>query len=237
MMISTRELVARLSAMDFGRSDTMLRADVDLDPALFLELLRETRLRIVPTSEGPVSVVSERGDPRDFSRQSGSFDLHTDGLYHEKIPQLVILWCENHGTGSARTTFADTRLALAQLEDEIPVLRKLESVYIGKTGGEFSNAVVQTHPWTGEETVSLGSRAFLKPRYDPASIADVPPLRSVVDAAQRLFAALDRSVVHAQRWHEGGFVLFDNYRFVHGRVAQQPDLARRLLRIWLTLDP
>lgn len=235
-MLTTREFVACLSAMEFDRSNTMLHEDVDLDPALFLELLQATRFRIVPTSEGPISVVAERGDSRDFSRQTGGFDLHTDGLYHEKIPELVILWCEDPGSGKTPTTFADTRLALAQLGDEISVLRKLESVYIGKTGGEFSKAVIQNHPWTQEETISLGSRAFLKPRYDPATISDVPPLRSIVNAAQSLFTALDESVVYTQSWSKRALVVFDNYRFVHGRIAEHPDFTRRLLRIWLTLD-
>src|SRR5947208_3555522 len=104
----------------------VLRGDFDRDG--LLATLRDSSLVVMPSSDGNISIVQESGDSSDFSRQSGYFDLHKDGLYHRTPPHFVLLYCEDAGRGDSPTVVADTRPVVEEIDrrPELHVLKEVE---------------------------------------------------------------------------------------------------------------
>jgi alpha-ketoglutarate-dependent taurine dioxygenase len=236
-MISTVEFINHLESLVLLKGDTLVIRQVDFDPLTFIELINDTKFRIVSNSEGKVSQVEQGDDSRDLSRSVGNFDYHSDGLYHPIIPQFGLLFCKKQGARKATTRFSDSLSALNSLKhnESIEVLRKLDTVYINKSGIQYSQPLVQKHPLTGDEILVLGSRAFLRPRYKNAAVSGLPTLRDISFVSNMLYEAIDSSFTHEQRWKDGDLIIFDNYRFLHCRHSPEPDFNRQLLRIWLNI--
>src|ERR1039458_1310701 len=107
----------------------ILHGDFDRDG--LLAVLQASSLDVIPSADGDISIVQESGDPTDYSRQSGYFDLHKDGLYYESPPHFVLLYCEHAGRGDSPTLVVDTRPVVAEIDrrPELQVLKELELVY------------------------------------------------------------------------------------------------------------
>jgi hypothetical protein len=195
---------------------------------------------VVPASDGDLSIV-QGGDSRvDLSRASGQFDFHLDGLYMNRLPHWVLLACEDPGSSTTFTRFADSTQVIKQLDKEIlDVLAALAIVYVSKSGDAHRQPLVGVHPTSGEPALMLGSRAYVE--LDPqlaGGVANLPTIREVTDAMVVVFAAVEASVVQEIRWQRGDAVLFDNYRYLHARWGKAPDPERRLRRVWLDdLEP
>lgn len=201
---------------------------------VLVEHIRQSSMAIVPSSDGDVSTVIEAGDKSDFSRQSGYFDLHKDGLYHPNPPHYLVLLCEDPGRGDTPTVVVDTRPVVAEIARRpvLGILSDVEVVYLGKAGDEQAHPLIGKHPSAGWPILNLGSRAFLRPS------ANIPTpsttLRQMVVAMTEVYRLLDNAVVLRHHWKAGEVLLLDNHTFVHGREANAVDYNRKLARIWLT---
>lgn len=235
-LMSTEELVAYLSDLNATSGGALETLRVDFQPELFLKMIAAAPLRVISSSDGLISTVEEHGDPVDFSRQTGSFDLHTDGLYLDTPPDYVLLYCVDSGSANTPTLIADSRAVIEQLRksNALEILNRLDIINYNKVGRPFSRPLVQRHPRSHELVLNLGTRAFLQPRLHPDEIASSPSLRQITNAAGRLYQALDRAIIKQHRWSVGDLLVFDNYSYLHGRVAEQIDRQRKLLRVWLS---
>jgi alpha-ketoglutarate-dependent taurine dioxygenase len=233
--ITAEEIVQEIAAKASATADLLEVRDLEsFDVSHFLGYVEASSLQVIPSHEGPVSTVIEEWHPVDCSKQTTHFDLHTDGLYRYRVPDLVALYCENPGRGDSPTRFADTRPACRELETggAMSVLRRCQIAYIGRDGRHFPSSLVQRHPVSGEEVLNLAARGYVCPKFDGSS---VPSIREINEAVSEMYAALDRAVVLSHGWTRGRIVLCDNYTYVHGRDAKAPDTDRVLLRIWLSV--
>src|SRR6266478_5715965 len=221
------------------RSGTILKViqHVDLEPLYFVNKIAQLGLDVVESNDGAVSIVQEQGDPLDFSRQSWQFPIHTDGLYHARIPDLVLLYCRDAGNGATPTAISDSRAVFKRPGRQLrmDLLQSLELVYVGKDGKEFPSPLVQSHPHAGYPILHLGHRAFIR----AASTADRQKLRLSPRRGARIVEALREQMCAAMYirhyWKAGDALLIDNHTFVHGREAESIDRQRKLLRIWLSV--
>jgi alpha-ketoglutarate-dependent taurine dioxygenase len=204
------------------------------DVSVFLQQVDASKLQVVHTHEGPVSTVVEKWHPVDCSKQTTQFDLHTDGLYRYRAPDIVGLYCENPGRGDAPTRFVDTGHVCKELAScgVMSTLRRCQMTYIGRDGQHFPSKLVQRHPVSGGEVLNLGARGYICPMFDGDY---TPSIREITDAVAQMYKALDNAVVLSHRWAKGEMVVCDNHTYVHGRDAYAPDTERTLLRFWLSV--
>lgn len=236
--LSTDDLFKRLVQIDSRRDDHLLVLDdVALDPEELFARCRSGPLHVLPSSDGPLSVVQEDDSSVDFNHHGRGFDFHTDGLYYDLIPDFVILYCLSAGTQSTLTTFADTRKAAQRIErDEgLATLRQCESVYVGRDGCAYAQPLIARHPRSGEPILHITARGFIRPQVSEDAVASMGSLRDFIHAQNELFALLDESVVCRHRWNANQLILFDNFSFVHAREVLGRDPDRKLYRIWLCL--
>ena len=202
----------------------------------FENALRESPFAIIPSADGDISTVYESGDSTDYSRQSGNFDLHKDGLYCTTPPDFVLLFCAEAGRGDSPTVVIDTRPIVRRIEErpELRVLKYAELVYRGKDGNEHPRRLVEPHPLTGWPILNLGARAYVRPLKGESNEV-VPTLREITRAMNEVFRLLDDAKVLRHFWKKDDFLLIDNHTFVHGREAKSVDHQRKLLRVWLSV--
>lgn len=187
-------------------------------------------LKVISSRDGPISVVFDSNDPKDFSRQTGQFDWHKDGLYLDKLPEVMMLYCVDPGRGNTPTVVGDCE-ALFDVASpaEQRQFQELELVYIGPEGEQFPRPLVERHPRTGRSVLNIGQRAIVRPRFEGHSTA--PDLRSVLP---KLRDRLNEGQIFTQTWHAGDLLMVDNMQFAHARRADCPDPDRRLLRLWFS---
>lgn len=233
--LSVAEFVSRLVHLTKGSAGVLDCSRVSLTAAGFISHVAEHPLRILASSDGLVSEVHEERVTNDFSRQSGNFDFHTDGLVYDSVPQFVLLYCDNPGSGAAETLVADSRRVCQRLsKSELNLLAQCETEYQGKLGNIIRHPVVVDHPSSGEPVLNLGTHGLLRPWLTSGQQAGSPPLREVVRIMSKLYAAIDDSIVLRHCWQRGDALLIDNYAYLHARLARSRDSNRRLLRIWLS---
>lgn len=236
-VLSATELVTELDTEDVLESGVLKEYSVELRLDEFWQAIANSRFMFRHSSDGWYSVVREEQDALDFSKQSRSFDFHTDGLYYSKVPDFVILYCVDPGTTNTKTVFADSRMIQENLRnsDYWTALEQLEFVYVGKDAREFPRSLIEKHTRTGQPIFNLGTRGYIRPSLDPDRLAHSPSMRVMTRAANQMINAIDKFVVHAQEWQAGRLVFFDNQTYVHGRMAEEEDPTRVLYRFWLSM--
>jgi alpha-ketoglutarate-dependent taurine dioxygenase len=217
-------------------SAQLIVEDVAFEPQELLGRLEKGVLKVIPSSDGPLSVVRDDNDPVDFNHHGRNFDFHTDGLYYEEVPDFVGLYCVNAGSGATRTIFTDTRRVAAGLggDDRMKVLLDSQVVWIKKDASEYLKPLVVPHPRTGEKVLHMTARGYIRPISEIRLVPGMPSLRDYVTAQSRLFELLNESICHEHRWIAGQMILFDNYTYVHARENSRPDPDRVLYRFWLS---
>jgi alpha-ketoglutarate-dependent taurine dioxygenase len=198
------------------------------EPAIRLAVAA-TGMSLITSHDGYVSTVRETGKERDFSRQTGFFDYHTDGLYLAQPPEAVLLHCVSTGASANPTVLADTVDAISRLPNaDLRVLRQLDLVYIASTGERHSRPLIEDS--SGRMTASLASRGYVaqSPR-----VSSPPTMREIAAAMSALFVALESAVILEHEWAVGDVLVFDNHRLVHARRGLPGDVERVLLRAWI----
>lgn len=229
------EIVQEMEAKAASTAHLLEVWDIDaFDTTRFLQQVDASTLQTIHTHEGPVSTVIEKWHPVDCSKQTTQFDLHTDGLYRHRVPDIVALYCENPGRGDTLTRFVDTRQACRDLERRgvMGTLRRCQMAYIGRDGRHFPSDLVQRHAVSGEEVLNLGARGYISPMFDGGY---APSIREITDAVAEMYKSLDAALVLSHRWCKGQIVVCDNHTYVHGRDAHTSDTERTLLRFWLSV--
>src|SRR5438105_3304157 len=89
-LLSTREFAEMLTQMDIQQGPLIRISSAELKMLNFINHINTSgSLRVIPSSDGPFPhVVETPGANRlDFSKSSRHFGLHTDGLYHNQVPE------------------------------------------------------------------------------------------------------------------------------------------------------
>lgn len=117
----TSEALLELIANGLAGGGPVLISDLapNLSPQWIVANSERHGVTVVPSSDGPVAQVFEGGDTRDLSRQTGAFGWHKDGLYHARLPQLVLLYCEDPGRADSDTLLADCARAWERLDQPL----------------------------------------------------------------------------------------------------------------------
>lgn len=236
--MNTGDFISWLGQLDIASGGLLVvNRDVQFDSQQFLRNIKRAGLVIVPSMDGPISIVQDGDDPKDFSRQSGAFPLHTDGLYYPRVPEFLLLFCENPGEGNTPTLVSDTRPLVRQYEVRRTVLSDLDLVYVGRDGRCFPRPLVERHPITYEPIMNLGARAFLRLKEGRHRYAGLTRNRAA-RLAIALRRRLEQSVSLRHFWAAGDALILDNNSYVHGReAAEGRDPRRRLIRVWMNRSP
>jgi alpha-ketoglutarate-dependent taurine dioxygenase len=224
-------------APSYNETLRVFRGDFSSDP--FTEALGEsTKYKIINGAEGPYGTIQGtgggNGGTADRSKRSDPFDYHTDGFFFDTPPPLFSLVCEDPGISDSKTSFSDTKEVFRKVDDYMPILGLLKFVYISKSLKTYSRPLVETHPVDGSPITNLVTRGYVMPAdVDESSLPSLPDHRYIAEAMSALYAAIDDSVVYEHSWQKGDVLVADNHTFLHARLAQTPDSARRLSRVWL----
>jgi alpha-ketoglutarate-dependent taurine dioxygenase len=233
--LSTKSFVGWLDQEDFAHGTFLKVLKVDFNPEEFCSTIElSKKFKLIKSTDGFVSVVTEQADPADKSRQTKNFDFHTDGLYYKKPPDLVILYCVEPGRGDIVTTLADTTKGLKMLHDYRSVLDKLDLTYIGRGMKRYTRTLIENHPRTGDLVLNLAGRGFVSPN-SKVSLGEIPDLREVTQSLQELYNTTEKSVILSHAWQKNDLMIFDNHTYLHGRFGPGADSQRKLLRIWIDL--
>lgn len=239
--LSTEEFVDLLKGPEFRQSGFWQRLPVDFHDESFLRSIASSPFETVEsTDEGAISVVKEAlgYHERDFSRKSGFFGLHTDGMYYPQVPEIGILYCVDAGSGSFPTVFVDTRQLVEVMSRTIGIgkLQELDMIYTRKTNVKYPRPLLEPHPYTGEFVMNIG----LTPQCRLVPKEGSSMTQEEADSLYRQLVQLSEgnlTIVHI--WRDNDLVVFDNAVYVHGRglpsgQTLQGDSERELKRIWLT---
>jgi alpha-ketoglutarate-dependent taurine dioxygenase len=198
------------------------------EPNTFVEGVEALdRWEIIASSD-----VQGDSETADKSKRSDHFDYHTDGFYLPEPPALFLLNCENPGTEGIQTSFVNTKELLQKLDDQLPILRILRFVYIGKTLERYSRPLIEQHPVDRSLITNLVTRGFVEPEVTLGTINRLPDFREINNAMCELYKAIADSTSYVHTWQAGDTVVCDNVTYIHARVADIPDPERKLYRIW-----
>jgi alpha-ketoglutarate-dependent taurine dioxygenase len=201
---------------------------LDLDPDLFVRKSSS----IVASRNGLYSVVSEEFDRQNPVAIGGVREFHTDGLYHNVIPDVVLMSCQNPGTQGIATLFVDSSRVVERLRASglLSAFERFSVTYRYGSGAETRHNLIAKHAGTGRAIVHFGPGGTMRTTAPDAEL-------SIADAAEYvrvLHEAFEQSIVLRHEWSSGDLLIFDNHMFVHGRQPGAPDSDRRLVRIWLS---
>jgi alpha-ketoglutarate-dependent taurine dioxygenase len=191
------------------------------------------------SSGGAVSCVEDRNVSQDYSANAKPFALHTDGLAYERPPQFVLLYCESPGTRQVPTFFLDTARLLARLRRLEPssfeILQRLDQAFIGRCGTEYRRPMIEINPLDGTEVMNVTfGRAYLRPARHVDGTGCEPHQAETVMAFRKVLCLADEMGLFSHTWSRGDLLVWDNYRFIHGRGDAAGSQGRRLLRAWLS---
>ncbi|WP_345213697.1 TauD/TfdA family dioxygenase [Mucilaginibacter gynuensis] len=190
--------------------------------------------KIVDSNDGKITIIQDSGvESADYSKTSGFFDFHADGLQYENdTPSLVLFYCKNQGVQINHTAFFDTKHFETLIENDIDLLSKLSVVFVDRMGRERENSLLQNHKWTGDICLTLGDRAFLKPRNN-LDKSKIPSLREISRISEKIFKTINDVTCHVHKWKNNDLIIFDNQKYLHSRVGMGIDKKRELIRICL----
>lgn len=228
MIQSALAIIEELEGFGSNRTSPVKVIRNSIDVSSLLPQFAKSSFQIVSSSDGDVSVVQDDGNSLDYSKRSGFFDLHQDGLDKPELPEFGLLRCDHPGQGSSPTVFCDCAAVLSDplLAEHLSILKRLDHVYLHKSGNEFVRPLVEVGV-NNELFLNFGSRVYLRPR----TLATAPSIREQSAALAALVATIDKHVFYRHFWRAGDIVVFDNRRTLHGRQGAARDLERRLTRI------
>jgi len=202
------------------------------------ELVTACGTHIVNSRNGPYSVVSTANDQSNPVPVSGVLEFHTDGLYCDRVPDQVLLYCENAGEHESDTVLADTRIVVERLKRQglLEVYRQLQMVYDFGDQQSVLIPIINDHPLTDEPIVHLGANGYVRSQLSSEGNHCRWSFPDVVELMQQLYRLLNEATVLEHTWRTGELLMFDNHSFVHRRRDSTIDHGRKLIRIWLAAD-
>lgn len=210
-----------LDALDLSRAEAILADLGSLMPQDHGQLRYDVR----PTREcGGLS----------SSKSANPLNPHTEASYYPHPPRLIALWCFHAARcGGGQTLVADGFRMLSRLSinERETVMR--EQIAFADTSRPIScHAPIFTVSPTPLLRYSFNLLRFNS--YDPETtrITNAVPARNQRERlADRLLALFDK-VHDAIDIPDGGLLILDNRRMIHGRTAFA-DHDRHLIRYWL----
>lgn len=196
---------------------------------------------------GKVLELVEQADPKDHIFDSNYVPMHWDGMYRLQIPEFQVFHCARApGKGQGgRTTFSNTRIALARASSETRarwasvtgVYRRKMEYYDSKTVAP----IVTEHPVRGFPVI----RYCEPPITGDATFVNHPDLAfeglpaSALPAFHRELrdALYAPEALYSHAWCEDDLVITDNYTLLHGREAFQSGSPRYLRRVHVLGEP
>ncbi len=93
----------------------------------------------------------------DNSGTSRYFSLHTDGIYLQKAPEMVVLHCIDPGTSEIPTVFVDTRdiINVLQASGRLDEAKDYELVFRNKEGIDYVRPLLEMSPKSGEPVMNI----------------------------------------------------------------------------------
>jgi alpha-ketoglutarate-dependent taurine dioxygenase len=161
---------------------------------------------------------------------------HTDGFYHETIPELACMYCEAPGPYQIPTEFINTNKLLSTLDkSDIEILKTLNIVFIANDRRKYIKPLIENY--NGHDILN-----WIKIGYfsidETKCIKGLPSLKSIINSTNSLQKAIEHSEVLSHNWEKGDVILWNNRYYIHGRGFINKSLQdnntkiRRLKRIY-----
>jgi hypothetical protein len=184
----------------------------------------------------PVEVADVAPGESHYSRSSDSGNLHTDGTFLPRPPDVAALLCLSSAQSGGETILIDGRELIAELRSRNPdAVAILSRDHPFDCLGQLPGYETRRQPIfteSGRGFVLRYLRKYIEQGYAKTG-KDVPA--GLTDALDQLDAlASDEARQDAVRLARGQMLVFDNHRFLHGRRAfsEAKGRRRRLRRIY-----
>lgn len=232
-LLTTEQFVKWLHDNADNISVDLLR--VDLDSEKLVEMLSNSKLRIIPSSEGLVSRVKDSGQKTDLSKSSRNFVLHTDGPYYSPPPKLVLLHCEvatlkdNYIPTILKST---TEIIESFSKQEREILQHIHFVYHGRDNKKVSQPLISYDTKQKKWVSYFGGKGHIECvdeiKYDFFTWFEIGH-----EFVRRINSQETPTLAH--NYTKNDLLIFDNHQFLHGRinVSKILDYSRTLNRIWI----
>lgn len=169
-----------------------------------------------------------------LSKTSLDFTPHIEGVDMANAPRWVVLYGAEESSIEFETYLVDSYTFLDNLsENEQHILRSIDFVFVDIVGHEHKGPVVRTNS-DGNEYIHVTSRGYFKPRYGTHSVEmEIYEYQPIIDRLTTFFVdPKNRTTTVSIK--KGDLFIFDNLRFLHGRIAQEAekDMSRKLIRVY-----
>jgi alpha-ketoglutarate-dependent taurine dioxygenase len=171
--------------------------------------------------------------PDNYLFTNGDVPLHWDGAFAEQEPHYQLFQCLKaplEGSGG-ETVFCD---AIAPLNQADPIWNEVCIAYrtekLAHYGGEIRSPLITPHPGSGEPRIRFAEppgkdTADLNPLF--LDIEGAGP--EIVEQLRQVLYHPDNCLNHA--WHDGDFLVADNFSLLHGRRPFSSHSPRHIQRI------
>ncbi|WP_084385104.1 TauD/TfdA family dioxygenase [Novosphingobium naphthalenivorans] len=231
--ITTSE--AAISGKIFGfEGGILLVREVGFENYVSIERNRPKNWTIIKSSDGIWSSVKDADEASsDHSASSAHFGYHYDGAYLPKPPLVCSLYCIDSGRGDTPTAFIDAHVAVnslcKRLSLEVEDLELLDWTYIDRHGKLINAPLVQLHPYLDIPILRFGEQSgILAYKRGSSKKLDIE-LSHISDAINSTLSEQEKIL---QYWKDGDWMVWDNWQFLHARLATSSDRRRNLRRVW-----
>jgi hypothetical protein len=187
------------------------------------------QLNVIPNRQGELfSFIEDGTDQLDFSRRSGAFDWHTDGLYHQRPPRYVTQYCLHPGELNIKTALADSAVILSKMLDKhLAVLTQLCIEYVGH-GLKRQQPVINSE---GGLFLGVGFKCSTDYTNIMACSDRYVSTRDIANALSNLYETLDQNKILVA-WEPDKLLRLNQYRYLHCRDSVCEHDTRKFVRIW-----
>jgi Taurine catabolism dioxygenase TauD, TfdA family len=233
-MLSTEDFFLAL-AKDY-KTLTFSRYEVDFKPTLFLKLVEKSQQFFVQNSAtGLAPLVRHEGDYIDNPLKRSSWEFHMDGYAYTPIPYLVLLYCINPGRGDVQTCLYDSVEALESLSSEtLFLLNELDYNFFSPEGKVFKRDLINIHPLSRKYYCHSANQGYITPKVKNNDFMQTLLPCDSSRVCSEMYDAINQKLCYKHTYTKNSLLVFDNYRYIHGRLNQTPDPERQLIRIWIT---
>lgn len=148
--------------------------------------------------------------------------LHTDGFYHNHIPDFAILYCIEPGPFHISTEFVRTPDLLAMIDkNTINILSSLDLEFIANDRRKYSQPLIELY--NGKHVLNWVNTGNFKINLEK-TVKGIPTTNEVINSLGMLHSQMksySKSIKHM--WSKGDLVLWNNREYIHGRQIYDID--------------
>ena len=198
----------------------------------------QSQAKLLSWNFGPVMEMKVDKEPNNYLFTEGDVPLHWDGAFHQE-PRFLFFNCiqaPTHGSGG-ETLFVNTEAVWQaasdqQQEEWVNYALAFHTEKLAHYGGSIIHNLVNLHPDT-QQNILRFAEPVGEDYLNPVQVHVVG--KNELESSAILLS-LSRSMrlkhhMYQHQWHQGDFLIADNFSLLHGRNSFKQHSPRHLRRI------